>query len=235
MVFNGIEAIQQLAADVGAKSFVIHEKGIKSRALRQRSVGTTNKVKSELGKFANVPEYQNGQYFVMFFDEENVPRSSREANACATAEFSLGSLPTTTTAVEYQQPVVSGLSIGEIEQRAGQIAENTILRYKIEQKDKEIKDLEKEIDEPSVDYTQTILGALSGILGQKPAADSKAVNGIITPDTDIVSVNGTSEQDSIKASLKKLQTILGSEKKLAEKLHKLAARVEKNPVLIDLL
>ena len=67
MVFNGIEAIQQLAADVGAKSFVIHEKGIKSRALRQRSVGTTNKVKSELGNFANVPEYQNGHFFVSFF------------------------------------------------------------------------------------------------------------------------------------------------------------------------
>ena len=66
MVFNGIDAVKNLASDVGAKSFVIHEKGVKTRALRQRSVGSTTKVKTELGKFADTPEYQNGQYFIMF-------------------------------------------------------------------------------------------------------------------------------------------------------------------------
>jgi hypothetical protein len=236
MIFNGIDAVQKLAGDVNAKAFVIHEKGVKSRTLRQRSVGSVTKVKNELDKFAAIPEYQNGQYFIMFFDE-SVPRSSRENSAIATAEFSLGAIAP--SPIIPQQPAVQGLSIGEIEQRAGQIAENAILKYQLEQKDKEIKDLEQEIDEPKVDYTETILSALSGFLGQTKASSvpNQKVNGIITPDTDIIGANGQSIDDtkSIEQSVAQLERIVGGKKQLAEKLKKLVIKLKDNPMLLNFL
>ena len=236
MIFNGIEAVKTLAGDVNSKAFVIHEKGVKSRALRQRSVGSVTKVKNELDKFAEVPEYQNGQYFIMFFDE-SVPRSSRESSAIATAEFSLGAVAA--APIIPQPQAMNGLSIGEIEQRAGQIAENAILKYQLEQKDKEIKDLEQELDEPKVDYTETILSALSGFLGKNSGstAPNQKVNGIITPNTDIIGANGQSVDDtkSIEQSIAQLERIVGGKKELADKLKKLVIKLKDNPMLLNFL
>jgi hypothetical protein len=241
MVFNGIEGVQQLASDVGAKSFVIHEKGVKTRALRQRSVGTTTKVKSELGKFANVPEYQNGQYFIMMFDTESAPRTGRESQACATAEFSLGNITHAAPEPTYNANIVSGLNIGEIEKRAGQIAENAILKYQIEQKDREIRDLEKDLNEPTTDYTEMMLNALSGVLAQKGA------NSTPPPVKSEAVVNGVNGQikgepmkeailtDNIEKSLKRLEHAVGGKKQLEVKLQELADKVEKNPLLLKLL
>lgn len=236
MVFNGIEAVQSLAKDVNAKSFVIHEKGVKTRSLRQRSVGSTKKVQSELGTFANTPEYQNGQYFIMLFDGESVPRTNKEATACATAEFSLGAVHTPTPEPQYNQ-TITGFSLGEVEQRAGQIAENAILKYKIEQQEKEIKQLEQEIDEPTTDYTETILSALSGFMGNKQQPQKPAVNGILTPDNDIRGVNGqkANPEKSIKESIAQLEQLVGGKEQLALKLNKLVGRLQKNPMLLDLL
>lgn len=236
MVFNGIDAVKNLASDVGAKSFVIHEKGVKTRALRQRSVGSTTKVKTELGKFADTPEYQNGQYFIMFFDEDNVPRTSREANACATAEFSLGATPTIAPEPQYQQ-TITGFSMGEVEQRAGQIAENAILKYKLEQKEKEINDLEKELDEPTTDYTDTIMNALSGFMGKQQAPKQQSVNGIVTLDTDIIGSNGEilTDTKSIEDSIVQLEKIVGGKKELAEKLKQLVIKLKNNPLLLNFL
>jgi hypothetical protein len=236
MIFNGIEGIKQLAGEVQAKSFVIHEKGVKNRALRQRSVGSTSKVKKELDKFAQVGEYQNGQYFIMFFDSETAPRTSRESCACATAEFSLGNLPVTHSTPIQETNVVTGLSIGEIEQRAGQIAENAILKYQIEQKDKEIKDLEREVDEPTTDYTEMIMGIVSGFLGNKtpaqaPKGSVNGVNGQIKGSpTKEIRLNA-----SLEESLKRLEKAVGGKKNLQMKLQQLADKVETNPMLLNLL
>lgn len=232
MMFNGIGAVQSLADDVKAKSFVIHEKGVKSRSLRQRSVGSTAKVKSELQKFADVEEYKNGQYYIMLFDSETVPTSSRESKAAATGEFSLGMAPMPVINENYMpNPTVTGFSIGELEQRAGQIAENAILKYQIEQKDKEIKDLESEIDEPTTDYMSTIIGALSGIIGNKTpsaAVAPKSVSG--TPVH-----NGVEVKRDLKTTLKRLEKCVGGKKNLETKLYKLADKVECNPMLLDLI
>lgn len=233
MMFTGIGAIQSLADDVKAKSFVIHEKGVKSRSLRQRSVGSTTKVKTELQKFADVEEYKNAQYYIMLFDTETVPSSSRESKAAATGEFSLG-LPNIPVINDQYltNPTVTGFSIGELEQRAGQIAENAILKYKIEQKDKEIKDLETEIQEPDNDYMSTIIGALSSVLGNKmppqAPANAPAVSGM--PLT-----NGLETKKDLKTSLKRLEKCVGGKKNLEKKLSVLADKIEKTPMLIDLL
>ena len=183
-----------------------------------------------------MPEYQNGQYFIMFFDE-SVPRSSRESSAIATAEFSLGAVAA--APIIPQPQAMNGLSIGEIEQRAGQIAENAILKYQLEQKDKEIKDLEQELDEPKVDYTETILSALSGFLGKNSGstAPNQKVNGIITPNTDIIGANGQSVDDtkSIEQSIAQLERIVGGKKELADKLKKLVVKLKDNPMLLNFL